>query len=276
MSLKTAFLTVSVLSVSLNANAALTSYTGSGGVGLVYSSISDVTWMQDGNLLGTMMVERGFDAMVHDIIASSPIISDTPNHYDTPSSSGTYKITFSDFSSSNLGSVNWFGAKAFVSYLNKINYGSSNTWTLPQLFNNGSVRDMAVGYNKTDSQFGQLYFNELGGTSGGNGCCYYSPFQAGVSLFSNEQVNAYWLNDERYDWAPPDFVGYPNYAYQFYTGAGYQGYYYKGIILGYAWAVSPGHIAAVPLPGAVWLFFSGFIGVCGLGRRIQKKSSNVL
>ena len=35
----------------------------------------------------------------------------------------------------------------------------------------------------------------------------------------------------------------------------------------YAWAVHSGDVRAVPLPGAVWLFGSGLLGLVGMARR---------
>ncbi len=35
----------------------------------------------------------------------------------------------------------------------------------------------------------------------------------------------------------------------------------------YVWAVRDGDVAAVPLPGAVWLFGAGLAGLLGYGRR---------
>ncbi|MDP8567576.1 Lcl domain-containing protein [Methylophilus aquaticus] len=45
---------VAAASLSFNAEAALTSYTGANGAGMVYSSVSNVTWTKDANLYKTL------------------------------------------------------------------------------------------------------------------------------------------------------------------------------------------------------------------------------
>ena len=40
-----------------------------------------------------------------------------------------------------------------------------------------------------------------------------------------------------------------------------------GHLFNVAWAVHSGDVSAVPIPGAVWLFGSGLIGLLGLARR---------
>lgn len=230
---------------TFNAEAALTPYT-SGGQNLVYSSVSDVTWTGDGNLLGTL--EASDPNLVNSIISTIGSISDTPNWFDTPhnSYSGIHTLTTADFGDNGL--VNWFGAQAYVSYLNTINYAGSRQWTLP-----GAGANPQSGYNQTGGQFGQLFYNELGGTAGNN--------IPNTANFTNEQVWAYWLGKE--DASNPDG------AWGFST---YSGYQYDGttILKGdqlYAWAVSPGQVSAVPIPGAVWMFGSGLLGLLGLKRR---------
>lgn len=76
------YFAASLLLASLNAHAELTSYNPNG-VDLVYSSVSDVTWTKDANLLGSMIASRGFDTVVNEIIAASPIITNTPNGYSS-------------------------------------------------------------------------------------------------------------------------------------------------------------------------------------------------
>ncbi len=44
---------------TLNAEAALTAYTAAGNTPVVYSSVSDITWTADANLLGTMIQAQG-------------------------------------------------------------------------------------------------------------------------------------------------------------------------------------------------------------------------
>lgn len=145
MSLKKAILAASILSVSLNGNAALTSYTGAGGVGLVYSSDSNVTWAQDANLFKTL-----YDANNHLI---SQIVSVTPRYNDQ--GYGVEQIEVKNFDTST-GKMDWWGAKAFVNYLNSIKYGGNDYWRLPTAGNNPQW-----GYNQINSELGQLYYNDI-------------------------------------------------------------------------------------------------------------------
>lgn len=142
---------------SFNAQATLTSYIGADNVGLVHSSISNVTWTQDANLLGTLESTIGYTNAINAIIAATPI------------NSGSHTVSASDFSEG--GKANWYGAIAFVNCLNIINYGGSNHWRLP-----------------TINELGQLFYTELNGTV--RGSTPNTPF------FNNVQDYAYWSGME--------------------------------------------------------------------------------
>lgn len=107
--------TLALSAFSLSAHATLTSYTVNG-TDLVYSSVSDVTWTKDANLLSTWIGtssdndSNGTLDIIDAIIAASPTISNTPNFYD--GYTGTYSLSSSDFSSD--GKVSWFGAMALL------------------------------------------------------------------------------------------------------------------------------------------------------------------
>ncbi len=47
-----------LIATSFNTNASLTSYASASNVGLVYSSVSEITWTQDANLFKTMYDEH--------------------------------------------------------------------------------------------------------------------------------------------------------------------------------------------------------------------------
>lgn len=238
--------------ITLTAEAALTAGTADG-QSVVYSSVSDITWTGDANLLGTLITTQGYNNVVDAIIAASPTIYDTPNYYDGSYGdydgangrpySGSYSITAGDFD--NSGFTTWFGAQAFTSYLNSISYAGSNQWALPS-----AGADPQGGDNQTGSQFGQLFYTELGGTAG-------NPIPD-TAYFTNEQAYLYWLGTE--------YAPIPGYAWYFNTINGDQSIIIKTFQI-YAWAVSPGNVAAIPVPGALWLFGSGLIVLLGLKRR---------
>jgi hypothetical protein len=207
---------------------------------VVYSSISNVTWTGDANLLGTL--EASNPNLINTIISTIGSITDTPNLYDTPANSGSYTLSAADFGANGL--VSWFGAQAYTKYLNTINYAGSNQWALSSAGVNPQT-----GVNLS-SPLGQLFYNELGGVAG--------SAIPNTSNFTNEQASAYWSGTE--------YAPIPNLARYFSTSNGSQYTTYKNVQL-YAWAASPGQVSAVPVPGAIWLFGTGLLGLLGLKRR---------
>lgn len=216
------------------------------GNGLIYDDVSNITWSADANLLSTLENSLGFLNVVNAIITASPTINDAANSRDTPINSGHYKITRDDFGSG--GSVSWFGAKAFMTYLNTINYAGSNQWDLPTAGSNPQV-----GYDQTSNPFGELFYNELGGTA--------RNFMPDTPYFINEHGH-FWTSTEIANNNRGDNID----AWRFQTINGILDV--DGKPNGYlAWAAHPGDVAAVPVPGAVWLFGSGLLGLLGFKKR---------
>jgi len=219
---------------TLNAEASLTSYTGADGAGLVYSSVSNVTWTQDANLFETLY--NANNNLVNLITAVTPSYNDP--YWGTQAIGDGGAID--DFDTST-GRLSWWGAQAFTNYLNSINYGGSNQWALP-----------SAGANpvQTGTQFGQLFYIELGGVA--------NAAIPNTATFTNEQAHAYWSGTE--------YASYLQEAWVFGTQEGNQNDVAKSNQY-YAWAVSPGQVSAVPVPGAVWLFGTGLVGWLGFKRR---------
>ncbi|HBA66355.1 MAG TPA: PEP-CTERM sorting domain-containing protein [Methylococcaceae bacterium] len=238
MNMKQPLLAVGLLlgAASINANAALTSFIGAGNVGLVYSSLGNITWTQDGNLFKTLYDTD--NDLVNQIVSLTPIYNDTAK--------GERMIAAGDFNIED-GRMTWWGANAFVNYLNSISYGGSDLWRLPSAGSNPHV-----GYLQTSNELGQLFYNELGGVAN-------RPIPDS-SYFINEQASVYWSGTE--------FTRDPNSVWYFLTNLGYQLTSSKSNQL-FVWAVSPGQVPEVPLPGAVWLMGSGLLGLLGLKRRLK-------
>lgn len=218
MHFKRALPIIALLLSSLNAHATLTSYNREG-VDLVYSSVSDVTWTKDANLFKTL-----YDA---DNGLISKIAAVTPSFNDA--TLGLQTIGESQFNISN-GRVNWWGALAFVNYLNHIQYAGSDQWRLPAVakaevsYNPSAVNGTAAG-----GELPELFYQELGGTA----------FHAMPDSVSFGQVRT------DYFWSGIEYASSPRLAWNFdtYTGGQYYGNKYLQFS---AWVVSPGLVAAVP------------------------------
>jgi len=177
--------------------------------------------------------------------------------------------------------MNFWGAKAWVSYLNSISYAGETDWRLPQVTPvNGISFDHSVSYNGTTdrgfnstavnvtaSELAHLFLNELGNLSQFNAS---GVAQAGYGLtnsgpFSNFQSAPYWTGTEyAFGTTTTDF----QHAWLFSASNGAQGSGPKNDNTRfYAIAVHDGQLAAVPVPGAVWLMGSSIAGLIGVTRK---------
>jgi hypothetical protein len=237
--MNTKFLTtaaVLALSLSTGAQASLVARTGS----MVYDTVNNITWASAANLFQTQAASNA--NLVSEIItANGGVIHDTPNYFDN----GTYTLTTADFNTT-AGVMTWWGAQAWA---NNLTLGGVTGWSLPST----PVEDN--GYNVTSSPMGDLFYNQLGGVAGTD---IATTHNANYNLFTNVQSYAYWSGSE--------FAGSPGCAWYFGTDAGDQSCDGKDVQF-YAWAVRPGDVAAVPVPGAFWLFGSGLVALTGLKRR---------
>ena len=136
------------------------------------------------------------------------------------------------------GVMNWAGA---VAWADQLTLGGFTDWSLP------TTVPAVAGFNQKGSQMGDLFYNQLG-VSVGSIATSTNPNYA---LFANVQSNVYWSGSE---YAPGS-----NSAWYFNASYGGQGYSYKSDQF-FAWAVRPGDVAAVPVPGAFWLFGSTMVG----------------
>jgi hypothetical protein len=156
--------------------------------------------------------------------------------------------TFGVASINSDGSMNWNTAQSWIGAMNVANYLGFNNWRLP-------TSDTCEGHNCTGSEMGHLFYDELGGISGSD---ITFTHNANYSLFNNIQSNAYWSGTEYLLDVTQVWI------FLFNDGdlnSDFKDFQYA------AWAVRSGDVAAVPVPGAVWLFGSGLLGLIGVARR---------
>lgn len=231
--------TLALSTLSLNAQATLTSYT-SNGADLVYSSISDVTWTKDADLLGTWMAAstdangNGILDLIDDIMVGNNIVGPR------------------DFSRFGGGTVSIYGAFAFVSYLNRINYGGINNWYLPTMTNT-TVGPATTNGNSQGDEMAELFYSELNGIVD-------SPFPNTTTFDFDLRSGLYWSGT--------GFVQDPRQAWYF--GNGFQNTLSTNNKL-YVWAISSGQVAAVPEPDSMALLLTVLGVLAGVVRRRQQE-----
>ena len=143
------------------------------------------------------------------------------------------------------GLMNWADA---VAWADQLTLGGYTDWSLP------TTVPAVSGYNQTGSQMGNLFYTQLGGVADNS----IATTNGNYNLFTNVQSSVYWSGSE--------YAPFPGYAWVFFTYNGSQDLINKDGQF-YAWAVRPGDVAAVPVPGAFWLFGSGLVALTGLKRR---------
>ena len=206
--------------------------------GMVYDDVNNITWASDANLFQTQAA--GNANLVTEIIAGNGgIILNTPNDYNP---SGTYTLTTADFTTTT-GKMTWWGAQAWA---NNLTLGGVTGWILPT----------TVSADKqTGSQMGDLFYKQLGGVADNS-----------IATTHNDNYNLF-TNVQSYYWSGSEYAPYPGSAWYYYITNGVQSSGGKVSNNQYAWAVHSGDVAAVPVPGAVWLFGSGLIGLLSFTRK---------
>jgi hypothetical protein len=211
------------------ANATVTGVTGSDDTPLVYDSLNDVTWTANANLFASQYSASTVDTIIADAVGLSSLKD--------------YTLSSNDFSSD--GQMTWYGAEAWVHYLNVTNYGGSDKWALPKTVDSISSAGYPDGIgadpSPSTSQLATLFYSQLGQVAGvaitttNNGA-------AGFDLFSNMPVSGY-----SFFWGstPDTFAGAPRYRWSFNTDGGSQ-YGVAEKFPSYVLAETPGQVISAP------------------------------
>lgn len=199
-------LTMLGLLLSQSATASLTDT----GDGRISDDDLGIDWVKDGNLFATQL--QADPAIVQAIVALTPTVHNPDDHTDHNLSASDF---ITDSASADFGKMSWFGAMAWINWLNNTQYLSYADWRLPAVRpQNGagfSVDAGAcsgnndLGYNMTgiESELPHLYYDELGNLAiyeKTTGDCPFDPRpQYGLinsSPFTNLQSGIYWTQTD--------------------------------------------------------------------------------
>jgi hypothetical protein len=204
------------------------------GNGLLYDNVLDVTWLQDANYAKT----SGYSATGQMNWITATTWAANFNYFgltgwrlatNTPINGSNFNYNFS-YNGTTDGGFNITSPKSELAYMYYVNLGLKPYYS-------------TTGVYQPD--FGIF----------GNGTLYG---QNNVGLVHNLQSYWYWSGAAAYS------IGSGS-AWGFTIFDGGQATYDKFDQF-YAWAVRPGDVSTTPVPGAVWLFGSGLLGLLGFKR----------
>ena len=222
------------------------------GNGLLYDNVLNVTWLQDANYAHT-------------------------SGYTGADSTGAMDWTTATTWAANL---NYNGLTGWRLASNSPVNGSSFDFTYAV----DGTTDRGQNITSTHSELSYMYYVNLGlkgyNDTAGNIQSDYGIFgngttngvddsnwrQNNVGLVRNLQSYVYWSGSE--------YPTVPGFALILQYLNGYQAFIIKDAQLS-AWAVRPGDVAPVPVPGAVWLFGSGLVGLLSFHRK-KNKTADVI
>jgi hypothetical protein len=258
---------VAALSLALAAMTARAALIPVDGGRLVDDTANDTLWVSDANLFKTLADASGDPAaFVQKVIAAAGgVIDDTPCQWDTPAYSGHYSLSAQDFATGS-GHLNWYGAQAFIAYLNSIHYLGYSDWRQPATlipFNGLLPAGTAPGdVAPASGELSELFYTELGARiSSGD---YLHSVNGYAGLFHNLQASYYYATEGSAD---PGTAG----LFLF-------GYNVEHIKIGgnkdpaFAWPMRLGQASAKELVGSV----AAQVGSAGGGRTLLANAEQQL
>jgi len=222
---------------------------------LVDDSVANVTWASNASLFKTLVAQSNNSAAL-----VNTIISDSNGQI--VSGNGTHNLTSADFSLAD-GTMDWYGAQAFISYLNKSTYLGYSNWRLPTTIN--APASSGDSPAPTSSELAELIFGELGGQY--NNVSITDAHNASYSLFTGFQSNAQ-LGPNFY-WSSTEYSN-PTAAWSFATWENSQDFNGKGNFFNVLPLMS-GQVQAstAPEPVSLWLVGGGILSLAGFVKRCR-------
>lgn len=200
--MKSILIPLAALSLALAASTARAALIPVDGGRLVDDTANDTLWVSDANLFKTLANAGGDPAeFVRKVIAAAGgVIDDTPCEWDTPAYSGHYSLSVRDFATDS-GNLTWYGAQAFIVYLNSIHYMGYSDWRQPVTltpFNELLPTGTAPGDVKPASgELSELFYTELGARIS-NGV-YLHSVNGYAAVFRNLQASYYYATEGNSD-----------------------------------------------------------------------------
>lgn len=163
--------------------------------------------------------------------------------------------------------MTWADSLVYRDSIRGVDY---DDWRLPTTFAGpfawGYDGTTTAGYNITSSEMGYMYYTNLG-----NKGFYATGGTWSQSGWGLQNTGPFTNLQSYYYWSGTEYSANPDDAWYFVLDYGYQSVICKDFGNFYAWAVRPGDVSAIPLPGAVWMLGSGLACAAALRRKFGRR-----